>query len=97
MHVNSNKTVKSRFLLNLVKHPPAKLLEIGKHFIPLPQETRRVILEGMKDRVKKMNTQVKPRLSLDPELRKTLQKEFAPEVERLGQLLGRDLSHWSKS
>ena len=97
VRVNSNKTVKSRFFLNLVKRPPAKLLEIGKYFIPLPQKTRRAILEGMKERVKKMNTQVKPRPPLDPELRKTLQKEFAPEVKRLSQLLGRDLTHWSKS
>lgn len=97
VRVNSNKTVKSRFFLNLVKRPPAKLLEIGKYFIPLPQKTRRSILEGMKARIKKMNTQVKPRPSLDREFRKVLQKEFAPEVERLSQLLGEDLSHWSKS
>lgn len=97
VRVNSNKTVKSRFFLNLVKRPPAKLLEVGKYLIPLPQKTRRAILEGMKARIKKMNTQVKPRTTLDPEYRKTLQKEFAPEVERLSQLLEQDLSHWSKN
>jgi hypothetical protein len=32
---------------------------------------------------------------MDPELRKHLKKQFAPEVERLSNLLGRDLSHWS--
>lgn len=94
--VNSNKAVKSRFLLNLVKHPPAKLLALGKYFIPLPQRTRRAILEGMKSRVKKINTEFKPRPTLDPELYQALQKEFSPEVERLSRLLGRDLSHWSK-
>lgn len=31
-----------------------------------------------------------------PELRRQLQAEFAPEVAQLGELLGRDLSHWSR-
>jgi hypothetical protein len=94
VRVNSNKTVKSRFLLNLVKYPPSKLLEIGKYFIPLPQATRRAILEGVKEKIKRANTQFKPRSSLDSELRKTLQKEFTPEIKQLSQLLERDLTHW---
>jgi hypothetical protein len=32
------------------------------------------------------------RAPLDPELRSTLEREFAPEVARLGQLVGRDLA-----
>ena len=36
------------------------------------------------------------RPSLPPELKASLQREFAPEVERLGVLLGRDLSGWSR-
>ena len=33
---------------------------------------------------------------MDPELRKRLQAESAPEVEKLSELLGRDLTHWSR-
>lgn len=33
---------------------------------------------------------------IDPELQRSLCLEFAPEVERLSALLGRDLSHWNK-
>ncbi len=33
---------------------------------------------------------------LDPALRAQLRRDFAPEVERLGELLGRDLTHWSR-
>jgi hypothetical protein len=33
---------------------------------------------------------------MDPELRRHLKLEFAPEVERLSELLGRDLTHWSE-
>ena len=31
-----------------------------------------------------------------PGLRRRLKAEFACEVERLGQLLGRDLTHWNR-
>jgi hypothetical protein len=30
-------------------------------------------------------------------VRAQLQREFAPEVERLSELLGRDLTHWNSS
>jgi hypothetical protein len=35
------------------------------------------------------------RLPMDPDLKLSLLREFAPEVERLSELLGRDLTHWS--
>lgn len=33
--------------------------------------------------------------SIAPDLRRRLLREFAPEVRRLGELIGRDLSHWN--
>jgi hypothetical protein len=33
---------------------------------------------------------------MNPGLRKRLQVEFAPEVKRLSELLGRDLTYWSR-
>jgi hypothetical protein len=33
--------------------------------------------------------------SIDPDLHERLVAEFEPEVERLGRLIGRDLSHWN--
>ncbi|MGH7869325.1 MAG: hypothetical protein ACREP9_17230, partial [Candidatus Dormibacteraceae bacterium] len=39
---------------------------------------------------------VRPRPLMDTELRRRLQKEFEPKVERLSKLLGRDLSGWCK-
>ena len=35
------------------------------------------------------------RRPIDLELKLSLMREFAPEVERLSELLGRDLTHWS--
>jgi hypothetical protein len=42
-----------------------------------------------------MNARPERRPPMDPQLRRSLRAEFAPEVERLGRLLGRDLSAWS--
>jgi GT2 family glycosyltransferase len=42
------------------------------------------------------NSCVEHRPPLDPDLRARLKREFAPEVERLSELLGRDLTHWSR-
>jgi len=44
---------------------------------------------------RRFNAKVEPRPCLDPHLREQLRAEFAPEIERLGRLLGRDLSFWS--
>jgi len=33
---------------------------------------------------------------MDRQLRNRLAAEYVPEVQRLGALLGRDLSHWSR-
>ena len=93
---NSNKKVRNTTLQTLLKYPPAKVLEIGKVFVPLPPSMRRALLEGVKQKLKRFNTKHVPRPPLDPELRRSLQKEFAPEVERLSNLLGRDLTHWSR-
>ncbi len=38
----------------------------------------------------------KPRPQMNKKVRKRLQKQFEPEVERLSKLLNRDLSHWCK-
>jgi hypothetical protein len=55
----------------------------------------RRVLRPVKRKLKQWNTQrtaTKP--PLPPELRDRLVREFAPEVDRLEQLLGRELSHW---
>ncbi len=44
--------------------------------------------------LRSLNTTYAPRPPLDPDLRDRLRRELAPEVARLGELLGRDLSQW---
>lgn len=43
-----------------------------------------------------INRKKAPRPPMSAEVRKTLQAYFAPEVEALSELLGRDLTYWSK-
>jgi hypothetical protein len=44
-----------------------------------------------------MNWSVGDRPPLDAELRARLQREMAPEVHALGELIGRDLSAWCET
>lgn len=46
--------------------------------------------------LKKINTRKIPRKSLDPNIRVQLQKEFAPDIVKLSEILGRDLNYWSR-
>ena len=46
--------------------------------------------------LRNFNCRPAKRPPISPELRSRLKREFAPEVERLGELLGRDLTHWSR-
>jgi len=45
--------------------------------------------------LRRLNTVYGPRAALNEQIRRRLQLELAPDVQRLGELLGRDLSHWT--
>lgn len=94
--INSRKKTRSNFLQNLYKRPPKKLLEFGKFLIPLPQHKRRELLESFKQKLQEFNkvqiTKKDKSLSLD--IHKAMQQEFIPEIQKLSQLIDRDLSHW---
>jgi hypothetical protein len=51
-------------------------------------------VRALRRRVKRWNTQRAQRPPLEPAMRERLRAEFAGEVEPLGRLLARDLSHW---
>lgn len=93
---NSNRQVRTAKLQQLITKPPAQVLKIGKYFMPLPRSWRRNLLQELKKSIRRFNTRKAPRPPLAPEIRRSLQQEFAPEVERLSALLGRDLTYWSK-
>ena len=51
----------------------------------------------MRDRMVAANSKQAARAEMDPELRRQLTAEFAPQVAELGELIGRDLSAWSRT
>jgi hypothetical protein len=55
---------------------------------------RQIGLHKVHDWLHALNTYQAPRAALSPQLRAELVQCFRPEVDKLSELLGRDLSHW---
>jgi hypothetical protein len=84
---NENRSVKSPRLQRLIFMP--------KVLMPLAPTLRRFpLVRSARTRLLEMNSEVRKRSPMDPSLRRRLLDEQAPEIERLGQLIGRDLSSW---
>lgn len=94
VRMNSNKKVRNKKIQELIKYPPSRILELGKYFIPIPQAQRRRLLEWAKDQIGRANTQRATRPPLDLDLRAQLTQELKPDIQKLAQLINRDLSHW---
>lgn len=89
--INSNKSLRSRYLQELLVAPSPLLVKILHKVTPHPLQGRLWM------RLRKFNARYEDRPAMDPVLRRRLQIEFQPEVRRLADLLGRDLSFWSSS
>jgi hypothetical protein len=89
--IHGNVRARSSVLRYLWAHRPVFLhrLLMGRARPSLPPS---ILISTLK----RIYGQPASRQTLDPELRRRLQDEFKPEVERLSELLGRDLTHWSK-
>lgn len=85
---NPNKRVRFPRLQRLVYQPPAPLLRA------VPALRRHPIVHRMRDAVVGFNSAARRRAPMDPSLRRQLLSEQQPEIERLGRLIGRDLSSW---
>jgi len=92
--INGNKSVKHSALRGLLNDPLVRstAVAIGRR-LPRPIFTA---LHDVERRLWKLNSRSEKRPPLAPDARAQLQREFAPEVERLSELLGRDLTHWSR-
>ncbi len=88
--INSNKVVRSHLLSAFSSSPPKRLKRAVRLVLP---ETLRAILRHWLWRI---NTQYVERPELKPAVKWRLKQKFADEVERLGDLLGRDLTAWSR-
>ena len=94
--VEVSKFYRYRWLHLLLKRPPMRVV---KYTLNIEQRARR---KGKKkSRIKRIrkwfirkNTVVRTRPPLDHATRKQLRETFAGDIELLGSLLDRDLSHW---
>jgi hypothetical protein len=89
--INENKRARVAWLRRLYRKPPPLLREVVRSL------KRTVGDEGISVAAKKLvglNTVRERRPPLPPQLRAELVAAFRDEVALLGQLLGRDLSHW---
>jgi hypothetical protein len=89
--VLANRRAHSRILHNFLVNPPEVIRSFVKTVVPFPVRLRLAMS------LKRLNTNYGPRPPLTPELKMKLQAEFLPEVERISELLGRDLTHWCQT
>ena len=86
-NANENKRVRSPLVQRLIVAP--RLL------LPLAPFLRRFpLVRAVRTRMLNMNSEAKQRAPMDPVLRRQLLDEYTPDIERLGKLIGRDLSAW---
>jgi hypothetical protein len=85
---NENRRVRSPLVQRLIFAPPRLLLPLAPFLRRLP------IVRALRRRLLEANSEVRQREPMEPGLRRRLLDEQAPEIERLGRLIGRDLSAW---
>jgi hypothetical protein len=66
------------------------LRTLSRRVVPLRSRARRW------EWVSRLNARSEARPPLAADVRRKLSVDLQPEVERLGELLGRDLRHWSR-
>ncbi|MCP5372504.1 MAG: sulfotransferase domain-containing protein [Hyphomicrobiales bacterium] len=85
---NPNQRSRTRSLNRLAQRPPKWMGAITGLFFSREARWR------VRQWIKKLNSVDEPRPPMRPETRARLNAVFAEDVDRLGRLLGRDLSHW---
>ncbi|MBI3796732.1 MAG: sulfotransferase [Deltaproteobacteria bacterium] len=88
--INPSKTVHNKTLRSFLRYPPPP----ASWLLKLLQ--RSPVRLGIRKRLRSLNTKYESRPPMNPELKRRLQVEFLPEVQQLGELLGRDLTHWCR-
>jgi len=91
--VNENKVARSGVLARFTERPPEAWRK-GAGWIRRIAGIKRI---GVLQRLRDMNKQIIQRQPLRPEFRAELVDVFAPEVEKLEHILGRDLRMWTNT
>lgn len=85
---NENKRVRLGALQRFIYQPPGPLRGAVRLLRRYP------LMHRMRDAMLRLNSRTEKRPPMDPALRRRLMDEMAPEIDRLGALIGRDLSGW---
>jgi hypothetical protein len=85
---NPHKEARSIKLSAWLHKPPASM---GPMLRLIPQPYRHRLLWTLFILI---NTRYRERRPLDPEIRRQLQEYYIPDIQKLGQLIGRDLTGW---
>ncbi len=88
--INANRRPRSRLVQRLVYDPPPPLPALYGRLRAMPWAY------AIRNRVVSANNVRQRRPEMDPDLRRRLTGELAPEVADLGTLIGRNLSAWSR-
>jgi len=92
--INPSQSIKSPLLRSLMADPLVRGTAIAMNsWLPKPLFTT---LQKIETWLMQSNIRPAKRPQLDAALRRRIEQDFAPEIERLSELLGRDLTHWSK-
>jgi hypothetical protein len=89
--INTNRRARSRTFQNFLRNPPPSIRSFVKGVTPILWRHR--VVDAL-DRFSSFSTTRPP---MEPELRRKLQEEFLPDVEKVSKLLGRDLTHWCQT
>ena len=86
VRINANKSTRNPLAKQVLREANYRLRRLGLRRISPLRKIYRSFHQ--------LNTHYEERPAMSPELKHRLQTEFCPEVERLSNLLGRDLIHW---
>jgi Sulfotransferase domain len=88
---NKAKKARSRMAISLAINPPSWLGTVTGTFISRENRLR------IRKWIRELNTVDAGYQSMAPKIREELTNYFTPEVNRLSEMLGRDLTHWLTS
>lgn len=86
---NANKRPRSGLMQRMIFAPRGPIRRVFGRLRSVP------VMHRVRDALVAANSTQAARSKMDPELRRQLTEEFAPQVAELGALIGRDLSSWS--
>jgi hypothetical protein len=90
-----SKTYKFHWLSRLLWHPPKRVEQVVSKLDKPPTGVKdQYTIKWAIKKIKQFNVIKKPLPPLEPQMRALLQESYSEDINKLGQLLHRDLSHW---